>query len=245
MKRDDSLQYLPYLLQDLWELGSNPDDIVSLLASNIPLSKETQILDLACGKGAVAITITKSLGIKVRGFDLMPEFIKYARQKAKEYSVDTLCRFETGDINETVTTEKNYDCVILGSAGSILGTPQKTLEKLKLTIKPDGYVLIYDVYLLDTAHKEEVKLKEYRYLTYEQWLNMFRQAGMQLVEALPNKRASENASNNKAIIHRARELTREHPEKKAVFEEFVAMQLMGSYDLEKSVAGTTWLLQAV
>ena len=46
------IPYLPYLLQDLWELGSSPKDMVHLISKNIITSEKTKVLDLACGKGA-------------------------------------------------------------------------------------------------------------------------------------------------------------------------------------------------
>jgi len=50
------IPYLPYLLQDLWELGSSPKDILEMITKHIPVSKETKVLDLACGKGAAVLT---------------------------------------------------------------------------------------------------------------------------------------------------------------------------------------------
>ena len=44
--------YLPYLLQDLWEIGADPLSMLSLIRENIP-NKKLTILDLGCGKGAV------------------------------------------------------------------------------------------------------------------------------------------------------------------------------------------------
>jgi hypothetical protein len=46
-------------------------------------------------------------------------------------------------------------------------------------------------------------------------------------------------------MNRAHELARIHPEKKLIFENLVNIQLNGSYDLEHSVTGVTWLLQTV
>ena len=46
------IPYLTYLLQDLWELGSSPKDMVHLISKNIIISEKTKVLDLACGKGA-------------------------------------------------------------------------------------------------------------------------------------------------------------------------------------------------
>ena len=46
------LPFLPYLLQDFWELGSDPDVMTELIEKYAGASEKIRILDLACGKGA-------------------------------------------------------------------------------------------------------------------------------------------------------------------------------------------------
>jgi hypothetical protein len=53
------IPYLPYLLQDLWELGGMPGDVCALLQPHVSMEKELRVLDLACGKGAVGISLAK------------------------------------------------------------------------------------------------------------------------------------------------------------------------------------------
>lgn len=245
MEKDDMMHFLPYLLQDLWELGSNPKDFIDLLEKHVAVSETFQILDLACGKGAAAVKVAQHLQVKVTGIDLIPEFIEYAKQKAIECCVDAFCHFATGDIKKEVLIEKNYDCVILGSVGNVLGTPKETVDQLTLTVKPSGYILIYGVFLLDGVKKEKVRYKDDEYFTNEQWVNAFARSGLKLIEAIPNQKSAEHDANNKAIIKRADELIRIHPEKQSILENFVDAQLNGSYDLQHHVAGITWLLQAM
>ena len=238
------LPYLPYLLQDLWELGSSPKDMVRLIKKHMPISMDTKILDLACGKGAVSINIAKSLGVNVYGFDLTTDFIKYAAQKAKELDVESLCHFVLADINETVNTAKNYDCVIFGAAGDVLGNPRETLSKLSQTVKPQGYILIDDGYLRDDASNDKAKYKNYEYLTHEQWLHLFQDVGLKLVEEAPaDVEEYDFAFENKAIAARAEELIAKYPGKRAIFEGYVQSQLNECADLENTVVGVTWMLQ--
>ena len=115
------IPFLPYLLQDLWELGSSPKDMIDLISKNMIISKNTKILDLACGKGAVSISIAQRFGCQIKGIDLIPDFIDVAKEKSQEYKVESLCEFVAGDINESVEIEKSYDIVILGAVGEVLG----------------------------------------------------------------------------------------------------------------------------
>ncbi|MCL1918611.1 MAG: hypothetical protein FWG14_09910 [Peptococcaceae bacterium] len=63
------LPFLPYLLQDFWELGSDPNVMVDLLKKHVNISSKTRILDLACGKGAVAVKVAQKLRVKVKGIE--------------------------------------------------------------------------------------------------------------------------------------------------------------------------------
>lgn len=239
----DLLPFLPYLLQDLWELGSSPADMIKLIKKHMSISEDTKILDLACGKGAVSIRLAESLGVTVYGFDLIPEFIEYAGQKAKELNVGALCHFVCGDANEIVSTEKGYDCVIFGAAGNVLGSPQETLNKLIKTVKPKGYILIDEAYLPEDSSNGGVKYKNYEYLTHEQWLRLFKDSGLTLLEELSSAEDCDYDADKKAIAMRADELIAQYPEKRAIFEGYVNSQLNEYEDLESTVTGATWLLQ--
>ena len=239
------LPFLPYLLQDLWELGSSPKDMIRLIKKHMPISENTKILDLACGKGAVSINIAKELGVRVYGFDLIPEFVEYSTQKSKELNVDALCQFTVGDANKIIDTEKNYDCVIFGAAGNILGTPQETLIKLIRTIKPNGYIIIDEAYLPDDGDNEGVKYKNYDYLTHKQWLHLFEDSGLKLVEEISNVEEYDFDSDNEAIAMRANELIAKYPEKRTIFEGYIQSQLNECDDLENNVVAVTWILQRI
>ena len=241
------LPFLPYLLQDLWELGSKPNDIVELIRTHVPLSEKTKILDLACGKGAVAITLAqclhvKSLPIKIDGFDLLPEFIEYARDKAKELNVSPLCNFKTGEINNIVKSAKNYDCVILGAAGDILGSPRETLEKLSQTIKPKGFVVIADGYLSENSATEDLKYIG-DCLTQKQWIDLFDELELILMEEMPS-RDYDYDHDMKMITARAAELMVQYPDRASMFEGYVKSQQQEVDDLHHHFVGATWILQS-
>ena len=165
------IPYLPYLLQDLWELGSSPKDIISMMNKNIELTKDLKILDLACGKGAVTVKIAETTGCNVKAIDIMSEFIEFAKKKAIDYGVEKRCIFEVDDINESVKNEKNYDVVILGAVGDVLGDPKETIFKLKKTIKKDGFIFIDDAY----GNGEN-------YISKNEWLKIFEDEGLVLLD---------------------------------------------------------------
>lgn len=177
------LPFLPYLLQDFWELGSDPDVMAALIQKYVRITDKTRILDLACGKGAVAVKVAQKLQVRIKGMDLLPEFIEYAAKKAKEHHVDGLCTFLLGDINEAVKTERAYDCVVFGAVGvDVLGGPTEALNKLKATVKPGGYILIEEGYIPDEGNREDVRYNRDAYFPLQEWLALFEQMDLDLVE---------------------------------------------------------------
>lgn len=240
------LPFLPYLLQDFWELGSDPMVIAELIKEQVDLSENTKVLDLACGKGAVSVKIAQKLRVKVKGIDLIPAFTESAGQKAKEFGVDDLCDFAVDDINEAVKKEKDYDCVILGAVGNVLGSPIETLNKLRSTIRIGGHIVIDECYLPDDGKQEDVRYNNYEYLTKKQWETLFDEAGLELIKTVLNSDDTENldsVSGMAAITTRANELIEKYPDKKAIFEGYIRSQQNEYDDIDNNLVAVTWILK--
>lgn len=234
------IPHLPYLLQDLWELGSSPNDILDMITKYIHVSDQSRVLDLACGKGAVSVNIAKKLSCTIKGIDIIPEFIDFAINKAKEFGVGELCEFVVGDITESVKTEKDYDIVILGSVGDVLGNSEETITLLKNTVKKGGYIIIDDAYGSDKNSK--------KYPTREQWLTIFNNTGVRLIDEKiieDDELASLNNEQQELIVKRANELKEELPEKAHLFDSYIDSQQAECDELENEISGVTLLLQVI
>lgn len=238
------LPFLPYLLQDLWELGTAPEDIMALIKPHVSCAGDLAILDLGCGKGAVGVRMAKALGCRVKGIDLMPSFIEYAVNKAKEWGVEQLCSFAVGDANAAVERENGYDVVIWGAVGNALGGPMDTVMKLKSAVKPGGYIVLNDAYLRD-GRDDAVRFScEYPY--YREWMDIFRQADVTVVEEMTDAGDAQedvNDRNTEAIIARADELKAAYPDRRQLFDSYVQNQLDECADLSDAIVGVIWLLR--
>lgn len=232
------IPYLPFFLQDLWELGSSPADMIHLVSKHMNLSKEMKILDLACGKGAVSIQMAKKFGCSVKGIDLIQEFILDAKDKALENNVEDLCDFSIEDINLSVNLERGFDLVVLGAVGDVLGMPQETLIKLSATIKQGGYILIDDAYAKAGSNSS--------YMNKEDWLKAIEDTNLELVEDLivDSEMFSDLLDDQMAnISKRAFELKIKYPEKAQIFDAYLESQLSECEILENDVTGVTMLLR--
>lgn len=232
------IEHLPYLLQDLWDLGSSPEDISKLLSEHTIIYKESRILDLACGKGAVSIKLAENFRCKVTGIDIMEDFIEYAKQKAKEHNVEAFCDFIVGDANVLVNEQKGFDVVVFGAVGDVLGNPEETIKKLSGTIRPDGCILIDDAY--------GIPGNEYEYPTKEEWAEKIDKLGMKLVAdkiSDPKDIAEINNYQQPLIAKRAEELKIKFPEKRALFDDYVKSQLKECEEIENDLQCVTMLIK--
>ena len=240
------LPFLPYLLQDFWELGSDPIVMGNLIEKYIDISDKTRILDLACGKGAVSIKVAKKLRVRIKGIDLMPEFIEFATKKAKEFNVNDLCEFIIDDINEAIKSEKDYDCVIFGAAGmDVLGGPAEALYKLKEIVKTGGYILIEEGYIPVKGKREDIKYNANAYYSLQYWMDLFNETGLELIETSSGHSEGnlDSDSGLGAITLRANELIVKYPDKRTLFEGYVQNQRNEYKDLDGSLECVTWILR--
>jgi len=93
----DLLRYLPELLSDLEELGSDSKAITRVLF-DLELEKSATVVDLGCGTGAAALAIAGGLNLKVVGIDLFRPFVEICDEQARRQGLAGLCQFIHGDV---------------------------------------------------------------------------------------------------------------------------------------------------
>lgn len=233
--------YIPYILQDFWELGSSPSDMIMLIEKHTAGYSKLKVLDLGCGKGVVSIKIAEKFGCQCWGFDGIPVFIEEANQKAIEYKVDSLCHFHQADIREKINELADFDVIILGAIGQVFGNYYDTLTSLRKCLKKGGLILIADAYIEDTStftHPAILKRKEF--------LSQIDQAGMKIVdEHIPSEgeKTEDYEQEFDYIELRCNELIAQYPEKKSLFEDYVRNQNEEYEMLETKVVCLTMVIK--
>lgn len=155
------LPFISELLADIWVLGSQPEAILNLLRPLRLPTHSSQVLDLGCGKGAVALHLAKEFGFQVLGIDLFEPFIKDAKARAEQLSVTHLCRFMVTDIRDTLEKARGFDVVIYASDGGVLGDFERCVGKLRRSVHPGGYILIDDGFLAGSSKIERPGYEHY------------------------------------------------------------------------------------
>lgn len=237
----DLVPYLPYILQDSWEIGTDAEIVIRLITRHLPETDRLQVLDLGCGKGAISIQLAKALKCQCHGIDAIPAFIDEARSKALEHGVSERCRFEIGDIREEISRLPQYDVIILGAIGPVLGNYFQTLTALKNCLRPGGGIIIDDAYIEDHhdfSHPLMLKRSE--------MLNQISEAGMTFVEESlfdGDQVAANNDPLMDSLVVRCKELALKHPTKKELFLNYIKQQQEESRILEEEVVCSVMLIR--
>lgn len=236
------MKFFPYLLQDLREIGSDPEMMVRLISDHIR-KDNLRVLDLGCGKGAVSVRIAMEGQHLVRGIDAFPEFIHEAGEWARQCKVSDRCSFEVGDIRRLIRELNGFDVAILGAIGPVFGNLEVTLDRVKSTLNVPGYVLLDDGYIdddLETDYDRALRKNEF-----------FRQidaAGFTVVhgQIFGRDRLTEtDEAIFDSIKQRAYELTARYPEHADMFQSYVENQAHENMILETVITTGTWLLTTI
>lgn len=232
--------FLPYILQDFWEIGTSSDIVIQLIEKHITNPSDISILDLGCGKGAVSTQLAQNLGCQCLGIDAIKEFIEEANAKAKEYKVDNLCIFKTGDIREEIKTLGQYDVIILGAIGPVFGNYYETLSILRPHLKENGYIIIDDGYIDDDQDFDSKAIKK------KDLADQITAAKMKLLdEIIPNNATQISEEHNieyNYVVKRCHELIEQYPDKKTLFDNYIKNQETEYENLEQNLICSTMII---
>ena len=235
------LPFLPELLADVWVLGSDPEIVVDLLRP-LALPVSAQVVDLGCGKGALAIPIARELGFRIVGVDLFEPFVREARERAARLGVADRCRFEVADLRDVTRRAGGFDVALYAALG-LLGELDRCVRELRRIVRPGGYLVIDDGYLADADRLER---PGYAHLApREESRRRLTAHGDELLEEVivsEDKIKDFNRTTTERIRRRAEPLVRRHPDVADAIQAYVARQEEECRVLESEVVGAVWLL---
>lgn len=226
------LPFLPYILQDFWEIGASPETILNLVKKHKSNYSLLKVADLGCGKGAVSIKLASELKCACLGIDAVEEFIEEAKRKAEENQLESLCSFEKGDIRERVKEIKDADVIVLGAIGPVLGSYSETFSKVSGCIKQDGIIIIDDGYIEDDSTFNHPLVEKKKDI-----LLQIKNLGIELIEEVKGNQTEQmNEEYDKQyefIVKRCGELINKYPDKAALFQNYISKQ-NEEYDILKN-----------
>ncbi len=233
--------YIPYMMQDFWDMGTPPGIVINLVKKHSRNYSTLRVLDLGCGKGATSVKLADTLKCHCVGIDGIPEFIKTAKEKAREYNVETLCHFEVGDIRERIKTLDKFDVIVLGAIGQVFGDYYATLTALTNHLTPDGIILINDAYIEDTSTFQHPAVLPRREL-----LAQIKQAQMELVDEYTDVANNQEYTKQfENIQNRCKELIAKYPNQRTIFENYIQIQAREYEEMENEMVCLTMVLKHI
>jgi ubiquinone/menaquinone biosynthesis C-methylase UbiE len=235
--------YLPYILQDIWELGASPEIIINLIKKHKSDFRNLRILDLGCGKGAVTIKIAMEFKCHCCGIDAVKEFVDESIIKAKENNVEKYCEFEVGDVRTKSFDEINYDIVILGAIGPVFGDYYSTITRLKNCLLSDGLIIVDDSYLDENSNFSHSQIEKKSHI-----INQIANARMRIIdEVIISEEQIKNSNKNifNKIKIRCEELIKKEPKNRHLFENYIKNQEYENEVLEQEVICSTMVIGSI
>ena len=123
----------------------NPVSPASLLLAGklAQLGTKKTVLDLGSGKGFPSLLWASVFGVRVEGFDLNRNYVKYANSRAKMLNLSSRVEYLFGDIGEPRLSRK-YDVIAslgLGIA-QVYGSNSDALRVFKTMLHKDGVLVL-------------------------------------------------------------------------------------------------------
>lgn len=225
----DIEKHIDYLLQDLDALGSSTQKVIDIMEENRSiLPKNISVLELCCGKGALLQELAAVFNIKGTGIDLHPPFIDIAKKQSRKRGFQDRLTFKVMDIQEAVTTFRDFDLLVAGYDTDVLGSEVETLKKISSCVKPEG-MIIYE-----TANE-----------SYDTILESIKESNLTVIATNLYSRAEKikiNTFNTEKIKNRAHELIQKYPAEADLFKQYIRDQEEESEDLNNNLCWGIFLL---
>ncbi len=100
------------------------------------------MIELASGKGALAVLLARELGCRVTGVDAFAPFIAHAQEWAAHAGVARRCEFRVGNVSR-FRAGRAYDAALMIGLFGL----ERAAPLLRAAVKPDGVYLIDDAFL--------------------------------------------------------------------------------------------------
>lgn len=240
--RPSLLPYIPELLADLEELGSDAE-LIARVVGNLKLPAAASVVDLGCGKGAVAVEIAEECGHSVLGIELFEPFLRSCRELASRRGVSELCTFLHGDILQLPGKVELADVAVYAGLGDVIGRLDETVGVLRRYVKSNGFIVISDPFIKDGGSSGFPGFESYA--EHAETVQRLTSCGDTLIQTVREADAHAEDDTNEAelIRSRAEDLARRHPNLATELLEFAENQAAENDYIDENLIGAIWVLQ--
>ncbi len=129
--------------------------------SMLSLKPGSRVLDIACGKGEIILSLAELFDISGTGIDISPYFLKGIKEKKKNRVPDADIRFiEIDGAKYCPAGDELFDVSMCIGASWIYNGFKGTINALKKMTKPGGIIIIGEPYWIKEPDKEYLEMIE-------------------------------------------------------------------------------------
>lgn len=151
------------------------------LLGQVPFTRETRVLEVACGTGATSMDIARRYGCHIEAVDLDEDALAVARERAQQAGLGDQITFRQANALALPFGDRSFDVLINEGMLTVLppaGKAQCVQEYLRV-LKPGGFLLTQDLRRKQAGGQSGSNL-----LTAEEWQQLLEQQGLQDIESL-------------------------------------------------------------
>jgi ubiquinone/menaquinone biosynthesis C-methylase UbiE len=156
------------------------------LLNTLELSKDSIVLDIACGKGTSATYIAKKYDCKVTAIDISADLIEEAKHLARRKGLSDRVNFMVGDAMELPFEDNSFDVAVSQAMLVLVDDKVKTIKEAKRVVKSGGTAGWLELSWRNEPTKEFIEhvskvLCSYcmnKAETYDGWKMTFQKAGI-------------------------------------------------------------------
>lgn len=233
------------LFRGMPNLGGTPRRLVGTL-ERAGLRRGSHVIDLACGKGTLAILVARRLHCRVVAVDACGAFLDHARRSANRAGVARRVSFVQADVRavaiEIASRRTRFDAAcMLGLFGVEEAAPM-----LRSMLKRGGLYAIDDVFRDDRSTCGDPDFDSVP--TRAACQAIFASLGDRVLATdvmSPSRNRALNASLYARLAANSRTVRRRHPALAKPLREFLANQRHANRVLDTWVRPATWIVQRV
>ena len=114
----------------------------------------SRVIELASGKGALAMYLTTRFGCSVDCYDTNQEFIDYSTNRANKLGLSSKIKFTCSDVNKLLVEDRAYDLGVC--LGALYIFREAGWKALTTAVKPEGYIAVSDMLCKKTPPPREL-----------------------------------------------------------------------------------------
>lgn len=108
------------------------------LALLLGVDRQTEVLDVACGRGASALHLATKFGCRITGIDLSEHNVAVATEAGREAGLEHLLDFRAGDGESIPLADNSVDVVMCECSFCTFPAKERAMAEIARVLRPAG-----------------------------------------------------------------------------------------------------------